>query len=122
MPNDQLQLSNLDIYYQKVDLLEATAQQIVKDFAMVGHDITITGNPSKAYRELYDQVEKIIYQMITKDFHQLMNILYRIDIDEQQLKMHLASTHEDSSELLAKLVIDRELKKVIIRWYYSGKL
>ena len=122
MSTEELQLSNLEIYHQKVELMKATADQIIKDFALVGHTIKISGKSAKAYGELYDQVEKIIYRLITSDFNQLMNVLYRIDIDEKQLKLHLASTHEDSSELLAKLVIERELKKVVLRWHYSGKL
>lgn len=122
MLSEELELSNLEIYHQRVDLIQATADQIIKDFAIFGHEIQFSGVPEKAYRELYIQVEKIIYKLITDDFHQLMSILYRIDIDEKTLKMNLASTHEDSSELLAQLIIERELKKVIIRWYYSGKL
>lgn len=122
MLSEELELSNLEIYHQRVDLIQATADQIIKDFAIFGHEIQFSGVPEKAYRELYIQVEKIVYKLITDDFHQLMSILYRIDIDEKTLKMNLASTHEDSSELLAQLIIERELKKVIIRWYYSGKL
>ena len=55
--------------------------------------------------------------LIDRDFQQLMNILYRIDVSEEKTKMAFAD--HDPSAALATLIIERELQKVASRERYK---
>lgn len=55
--------------------------------------------------------------LIDQDFQRLMNILYRIDINEQKTKMAL--TQSNPAKEIAKLIIERELQKVASREKYK---
>lgn len=119
MANELEVLKNLKPYYTDLNVIKLTAEQIQKDFAWFGEEIQFSEDTKNAYQDLYDQIEPRIYKMICNDFQKLLSVLYRIDISERQLRNHLASTEEDSSELLTALIIERELKKVLIRKIYS---
>ena len=58
-----------------------------------------------------------IRMMIDRDFQKLLNMLYRIDVDEQKTK--IAFTNDDPAISLAELIIERELKKVETRKRYK---
>ena len=52
--------------------------------------------------------------------HQL---LYRVDLNEEQLYSEMnTGNHKSLADLLSKSIVERELKKVIMRNIYSGKL
>jgi hypothetical protein len=54
-----------------------------------------------------------INEMISKDFSQLINILYRLDVNEEKLKKILKENQaEDAGDLIAKLVIERQMQKI----------
>lgn len=58
-----------------------------------------------------------IQLLIDRDFHSFLNMLYRIDVDEQKAKEAFADN--DPSWRLADLVIERELQKVESRRKYK---
>ena len=54
-----------------------------------------------------------INELIIHDFEKLVQILYRIDIDEIQLRDMISKyVHEDAGFIIAQLVADRQLKKL----------
>ena len=55
--------------------------------------------------------------LIDHDLQRLMNILYRIDVNEEKTKM--AFTHSKPAREIAKLIIERELQKVATREKYK---
>jgi hypothetical protein len=55
--------------------------------------------------------------LLDRDFNQLMNILYRIDVSEEKVKKAFAA--DDPAFSIAGLIIERELKKVESRSKYS---
>ena len=102
-------------------VVEATAEQVVKDFAMLQVDLQFSGNAETAYEELYEQLEPVIRHFIERDFEKLQNVLYRIDISEEKVKAALFGIqHESTSELLTQIILKRELEKVVFRLQYSG--
>ena len=116
-------LSDLSKFHNKLDIVRQAGAQLVKDFEMEGLEIEFSGDPLTCYDELYKQVVEIVAYLLDKRIERFMQLLYRIDINESQLKQILQkgnaqSVHSDVS----KLILERELKKVIIRNYYSGKL
>ena len=57
-----------------------------------------------------------INALILHDFHKLVSILYRIDINESQLKAMLQQySHVDAGYIIAQLIIERQLEKAAMR-------
>ncbi len=62
-------------------------------------------------------IEKINH-LIIHDFDQLVMLLYRIDVDEIKLKQALRDTHTDAAEIIAMMIIEREM----LKWKLKNKL
>lgn len=91
--------------------LQIATQLITKDFELEDQRVS------------FNDLDKLKYWLtselrilIDRDFHKLLNMLYRIDIDEQKSKIAFAS--EDPALSLAELIIERELQKVQTRKKY----
>ena len=51
--------------------------------------------------------------MIQRDFTGLLNLLYRLDINEAKLRKMLDEIqHEDAGKIIAALIIERQLQKI----------
>ena len=60
-------------------------------------------------------------EMIDYEFDNFVNALYRIDISEQKVKAILSDQPLDrATELIAELIIDRQIEKVATRSKYSS--
>ncbi|MBL7888924.1 MAG: hypothetical protein JNL24_05195 [Bacteroidia bacterium] len=117
-----MDLSNLSSYFNKLDLIKDTADQIIKDFDMFGLEIRFSGNAYNAYEELFEQIEPHIKKLIDSNQSKFMGILYRIDVSDDQIKKALKDNSSESfSEIITDLIIRRELQKVVIRQHYKTK-
>ena len=115
-----LEKFSIQAYITNIDILRQTVEQIKKDFDLFGMEIKFSGNNYDAYEELFNQIQPHIEQLIQKDYQRFMNILYRIDVNEQQLKQKLhENSSESTGEIISDLIIKRELQKVVIRNYYK---
>ena len=87
---------------------------------MFGMEIYFTGNVTLAYEEVYRQLSGFIETLIMHDFHKLLALLYQIDLNDETI-----SKAEDENpdftrhELIAELIVFRELRKVVYRNYYK---
>lgn len=117
----EINLQNIAESFNKEDLAQATIAQTIKDFESLGITLSIkVDDPSygNVFAELCFQLKKLI----EFDFPRLMSVLYRIDISEKEIanaenqypELHFA-------ELLASLILLRELKKVLYRKHYSNQ-
>jgi len=71
---------------------------------------------------LEELLAKKINAMIQQDFAGLIHILYRIDIDENKLRILLnQDSGEETGLVLARLLIARQLEKIISRNQYKSK-
>ena len=88
-------------------------KQLNKDFSLSGidYELEINSNP----KELGGQLQLIIYDLITHNFSDYLNLLYRIDISENEIKELDTSNIEKLSENVSILILKRECKKVWIR-------
>ncbi len=112
--------TNISQYFNRLDLIKATAEQIIKDFDMFGLEIQFSGNPYNAYEELFKQIEPHISQLIHFNRQKFMGILYRIDLSDEQLKKAVENNSSESfSAIVGDLIIKRELQKVVIRNRYK---
>lgn len=74
---------------------------------------------SSNYRKIL--VERL-HLFINDDFHGLVQILYRVDIDEKHLKNLLNENKTtDAAEIIADLIIDRQLQKIKSRRQFNQR-
>lgn len=117
-----LQNNNLDSFLNKADIIQETAEQIMKDFGMFGIEITFSGNVENAYHELHLQLINQITVYLESDYSRLMAVLYQVDITEREIaKATRELPQYNQLEVLAHQVIFRDLKKVLFRRYYKAK-
>ena len=126
-------MNNISHYYNRLDILNETAQQIIKDFGMNGMEIKFSGNADNAYSELFSQIHSHIDEMLKHTNSPLhwrgvggeafYNLMYRIDISESQIKKAVEESKDKSfSEVVTDLILKRELLKVITRRSFSNNL
>jgi hypothetical protein len=108
--------------FRREDLIHQTARQIQKDFAEFGMEVTFSGNLETAYDELFDQMHAHVKVMVEKNFHSVFNFLYRIDLSEKTiLQAEVDYPEYTKVEVMCHLIIQREIKKVLIRNYFKEK-
>jgi hypothetical protein len=102
------------------DIIAQTVQQIVKDFSMFGMDIYFSGRMTMAYDELFRQLCGFMEMLIVHDFSKLLSLLYQIDLSDQVI-VEAENENPDipRHELMAGLIVERELQKVVMRKYYK---
>ena len=73
--------------------------------------------------EIRRKLVLLINELINKDFHALIQLLYRIDVNEKKIRLYLnQKPNEDAAEVLADLIIERQIEKIKSREKYkSGK-
>jgi hypothetical protein len=63
-----------------------------------------------------------INDMINKDFNALIQLLYRIDVNEAKLRGVLRDNQaSDSGRLIARLILERQWQKILTRREYGRK-
>jgi hypothetical protein len=63
-----------------------------------------------------------INDMINKDFNALVQLLYRIDVNETRLRGVLRDNQaSDSGQLIARLILERQWQKILTRREYGRK-
>jgi hypothetical protein len=74
----------------------------------------------KNEEELRQILIVLINELIVKDFHSLVQLLYRIDVYEKKIRLYLEKkSNEDSAAILADLIIERQLEKIESRRKFS---
>jgi len=104
------------------EVVRQTAIQVMKDFAQFGLEVVFPENLNLAYDELFKQLEGHIDNLINTNLQRLYALLYRIDISDatirkrQQVRFDLPLPH-----IITDLILERELKKVLFRRYFSNR-
>lgn len=62
-----------------------------------------------------------INELIEKDFQQLVNLLYRLDVNENKVKQMLNDSKEDAGLIIADLIIERQMQKIKTRKQFQQK-
>lgn len=115
-----MNFTDLTKYFNRLDLIKGTANQIIKDFDMFGMEIKFSGNAYNAYQELFEQIEPHIKNLLENNQQKFMGILYRIDVSDVQIKKAVSENSSESfSVIVTDLIIKRELQKVVIRDHYK---
>lgn len=117
LPKD---LNELAPYDMDAAIIEQTAQQLIKDFAEFSITIEFKGMASTPYQELFNQVLPYIELMLRNNSSMFTALLYRIDVNEKDIKRaNLDYPGIPFPELVTDLILRRELKKVLTKRYFS---
>lgn len=66
--------------------------------------------------ELHFRLANHVNYLVQHDFQKLLTLLYRVDVNEDQLKKLMRQRPgEDAGRLIASLLIERQLQKIITR-------
>lgn len=103
------------------EVIRLTVSQIQKDFGMFGIDVDFPLTMEMVYHDLFRELEYHISGLLSSNVQKLSALLYQIDLGERTIleawEKHPEFTH---SQIIAELVIYRELKKVLFRSYYKN--
>jgi hypothetical protein len=111
---------DLKKYQNDVVMVHKTALQIIKDFAQFGFEISFPADLNMAYVDLFAQLSPVIRGLLETNMTKLFSLLYCIDLDEKSVKKALDEMEDiPLHEVVSHLLLERELKKVITREFFS---
>jgi len=93
-----------------VDLYKKLIEQLNKDFNLAGIDETFRLDCSPS--ELIQELQKTVVRLISHDFDGYLNLLYRVDISENEIKKLGGADIEKMSGQVVYLLLKREWQKV----------
>ena len=113
---------SIEPYKNQKEIVEKTAMQIIKDFALFGMKIELTEGFEWNYDALFSQLQPAIDRLMLNDYPRLLSLLYQIDLSPASInKARIEQPDLPETELIPALIIYREFKKVVFRMYYSSK-
>lgn len=118
------QISNINIaeHLNQSEIVQETAEQIMKDFGMFGVEITFSGDTGHAYDELHQQLIIQISRLLEQNYDLLLSVLYQVDITDREISQaERELPHYNYVEIIAHQVIFRDLKKVLLRRYFKAQ-
>ncbi len=69
--------------------------------------------------DLLEKLTIYIQELIDTDFQYFLWVLYKIDVDEKKVRETIKKDPQNSSKLIAQLIIDRVNEKIITREKYK---
>ncbi len=104
------------------ELFDAFKVQLAKDFQQSNLPADFIVNLEPEYTSLHEKIAGELQRHEKKTDFNLMNLLYRIDISEAQLKKYLNENKDENYfNVLAELIIKRVLQKVVVKQYYKNR-
>ncbi len=115
LPEPKNQLSSRDLFV-------AFKQQLAKDFEQSNLPASFVESLEANYDRIHEKIVSELRRHEKRSDFNMMQLLYRIDISEAQLKKYLnkdaTRTHFD---VIAELIIKRVLQKVVTKSFYKNK-
>ncbi|HKR04502.1 MAG TPA: hypothetical protein VJY62_07685, partial [Bacteroidia bacterium] len=94
----------IEKYRHDLEVIRNTALQVIKDFELLGIEITFSGNEHSAYEELKAQIIPALTNLYKEKYSTFNELLYRIDVNENKVQQILRnSSKENQAEELSKL-------------------
>jgi len=109
--------TELLVQIDQTSLYEDLVNQLNKDFEIIGTAVNFseTENP----KDLLEFLQEVISELLEKHFDVFLNLLYRIDINEHQIKTIINQLADDTEQQIAFLILKREWQKVWFKKFYS---
>jgi uncharacterized membrane-anchored protein YhcB (DUF1043 family) len=113
-------LPNLTNQLSSKELFDDFKKQLVKDFDQSNFPSDFVEALEPDYSSMHEKIAFELQRNEKKSDFNLMNLLYRIDISEAQLKKYLSGDKDGNHfNVIAELIIKRILQKVVIKRYYK---
>ncbi len=101
-------------------ILESCIAQITKD---LGLEIDWLDERPNSVQMIIEKLNSRLEKLLFNSERKIHQLLYAVDLNEEKLYSQMNSgDYKSLSDLLSKSIVERELKKVIARNVYSGKL
>jgi hypothetical protein len=89
------------------------AEILLQELGAIKEKDAITNN-------LRQKLSEHINDLVNSDFEKLVQLLYRLDIDEKKLKKVLQDNPgQNAGEMISELIIERQLQKIKSRQQFS---
>jgi hypothetical protein len=99
---------------QETTKVKQLSELVATDLSLEsGHELDM----AVTEQELLSALIKIIAYLLDHDFNRLLNILYRIDVDENRVK-ELFASEESVAIGLSKAILERQIAKLQFRSSY----
>jgi hypothetical protein len=116
-------IEQIEIYKKEQVFLNETFLQVNKDFERVGIDMEEQTSQDWSFESLIQLVFPIVNRQLECHSEQIFSLFYLIDIPEKAIRLALDDQRENGvSHAITKLIIERELLKVLTRAYFSSQL
>ena len=113
------QLRDLKVHYVNERFVGETITQLKKDLNSAGLEMPEDLN---AAEEVRNYLELLAAQLLEDNTERLFNLLYRIDLPESEIAAYLHPDHDGVPAVdIAQAILDREMKKVVIRNYIAER-
>jgi hypothetical protein len=101
-------------------LFDIFKAQLAKDFEQSNFPSAFIASLQPDYSQIHARIVRELQDSQKKADANIMQLLYRVDISEAQLKRYLQEQKdEDMLHVIAELIIKRVLQKVVIREMYK---
>ena len=114
------ELPDINSGISKPGLFEKFKLQMQKDFEICGLDGNFAVDLSQDYKSIVERVNSEV-EKINKSSGKLSELLYRIDISEAQIKKASGLNQNSFTEIIAELIVKRELQKIVIKEHFRNK-
>ena len=102
-------------------LFDAFKLQLTRDFDRSNFPSDFVSSLEPDYQNIHDKIVRELERSEKKADANVMNLLYRVDISEGQLKKYLNENKgENHFNVIAELIIKRVLQKVVIKQHYKN--
>ena len=98
--------------------LNETVAQLEKDFLLIGVSFDIQ-KPVADYKTLFAYTYNLVNTINERNPKFILNLLYRIDLQEEKVQEEMQKTKLSFSQMLSELIVKRELYKVVLREKFS---
>lgn len=107
-------------YRYDLQIINETTAQIIRDFQNEDLKIIYSGDNTKAFDELKQQLIPFVRSLM-KNSTAFNALLYRIDVSEKEMRKAMDDTSTPREEIISELIIRREFMKVLTRKFFSRK-
>ncbi|MBK5279603.1 MAG: hypothetical protein JJE09_12145 [Bacteroidia bacterium] len=121
LPEEMHNLPDIKNQLSSKDLFDAFRRQLAKDFEQSNFPADFVEALEPNYNSIHAKIANELQYNEKRIGFNVMQLLYRIDISEAQLKKYLTEhKNENHFNVIAELIIKRVLQKVVTKQYYRN--
>lgn len=114
------ELPDINSGISKPELFEKFKLQLQKDFENCNLNGSFATDLIRDYDAILGKVHLEV-EKIGRSSGKLNELLYRIDISEAQIKKASGLNSNSFTEMVAELIVKRELQKIVIKEHFKNK-